>query len=49
MVKQLPDGRFICPMNGYLVLMDENGNNLDNIKIVLIQHLNKNFMKIYHL
>ena len=34
-IKQLPDGRLICPMEGmYLVLMDKNGNNLENIRVV---------------
>ena len=42
-VKQLPDGRFICPMSGYIVLMDENGNNLDNIKIVADSTFKKEF------
>ncbi len=42
-VKQLPDGRFICPMNGYIVLMDQDGNNLDNIKIVADSTFKKEF------
>ena len=42
-VKQLPDGRFICPMSGYLVLMDENGNNLRNIKMVQDSTLKEGF------
>ena len=34
-IKQLPDGRLIAPMGGmHLLIMDEDGNNLDNIRVV---------------
>lgn len=34
-IKQLPDGRLICPMDGMsLIVMDEDGNNLENIRVV---------------
>ena len=34
MLKQLPDGRFVCPIGGYLFLMDENGRSIGEIKVV---------------
>ena len=34
MLKQMPDGRFVCPISGFLLLMDEDGRNIGEIKAV---------------
>ena len=34
MLKQLPDGRFVCPISGFLFLMDEDGRNIGEFKAV---------------
>ncbi|MEL1224183.1 MAG: two-component regulator propeller domain-containing protein [Candidatus Neomarinimicrobiota bacterium] len=43
MVNQLPDGRIICPVGGFLVLMDENGKKLEKYKAVQDSIFKKEF------
>ena len=43
MLKQMPDGRFVCPVSGFLLLMDEDGRNIGEIKEVQDSTFKKEF------